>query len=218
MCARSKTWCRPCKGCWRPPDLLGMSFRFARPVLNGVLWLSYPLILFCGLRWGSPRAVALLLLVTLLLRRRADARRLWAGLEAVDHAVLAGLVVHAVAAAWTNSEGWVRFFPCSMNVGMLLLFARSLTTPQSMVERFARLHEPALSADGVAYTRRVTQVWCVFLLLNCAVAFWTAIYASRDGWALYNGLLAYVLMGTLFAAEWLYRRYRLRRQAAGALS
>lgn len=185
--------------------------RISHPVLSGVLWLSYPLIIFGGLRWGSPRVVALLLLAMLILRRRGDARRLWGGLETVDHAVLVALVMHAAVAAWTNSEWWVRLFPFSMNIGMLALFARSLVTPQSMVERFARLQEPDLSADGVAYTRHVTQIWCGFLLLNGAAALWTAIEASREVWALYNGLLAYVLMGALFAGEWLYRRYRRRR-------
>ena len=31
-----------------------------------------------------------------------------------------------------------------------------------MIERFARIREPNLSMQAVSYTRRVTQVWCVF--------------------------------------------------------
>jgi uncharacterized membrane protein len=182
----------------------------ARFLLNGALWLAYPVIVFCGLRWGSPRVVALLLLAVMVLRRRQDARRFLGELGRIDHAVIAALIGLAVVAAWTNSELLVRLFPCAMNLGFLVLFARSLTTPQSMIERFARLREPELSADGVQYTRRVTQVWCGFLALNTLASLWTAFMSSRDWWAWYNGLITYVLMGALFAGEWLYRTYRLK--------
>jgi uncharacterized membrane protein len=57
----------------------------------------------------------------------------------------------------------------------------------------------------VRYTRRVTEVWCAFFVLNAAAAAYTAIYATREAWALYNGVIAYVLMGTLFVAERLLR-------------
>jgi len=58
----------------------------------------------------------------------------------------------------------------------------------------------------VAYTRRVTQVWCGFFVLNGSVALVTALWASDATWALYNGLISYCLMGCLFAGEWLVRR------------
>jgi uncharacterized membrane protein len=89
---------------------------------------------------------------------------------------------------------------------MLLLFGLSLVYPPSMAERFARVSEPELAPYGVRYTRHVTQVWCVFFVGNGAVATYTALYASREIWAWYNGLIAYLLMGILFAGEWLFRR------------
>lgn len=75
-----------------------------------------------------------------------------------------------------------------------------------MIERFARLRHPDLPEAGVHYTRQVTQVWCGFFFVNALVAAWTAVAVSREAWALYNGLIAYVLMGTLFAGEWLVRQ------------
>ena len=33
---------------------------------------------------------------------------------------------------------------------------------QSAIERIARLQHPDLPPEGVVYTRRVTQIWCVF--------------------------------------------------------
>ena len=34
----------------------------------------------------------------------------------------------------------------------------------------------------------------------------TALWMSDRAWALYNGLIAYVLIGLLFGAEWLVRQ------------
>ena len=58
----------------------------------------------------------------------------------------------------------------------------------------------------MAYTRKVTQVWCGFFVLNGGLALGTALWASDATWALYNGLIAYGLMGVLFAGEWVVRR------------
>ena len=54
------------------------------------------------------------------------------------------------------------------------------------------MQEPDLDARGQAYTRRVTQVWCGFFVLNGSLALATALWASEEIWALYNGLIAYL--------------------------
>jgi uncharacterized membrane protein len=58
----------------------------------------------------------------------------------------------------------------------------------------------------------VTQLWCAFFIANGAVAIYTALFGSRDDWALYNGLIAYLLMGGLFGGEWLYRSLFITRK------
>src|SRR5262249_17447534 len=97
------------------------------------------------------------------------------------------------------------------------LFALSLWKGPSVVERLARLREPDFPPAAVRYTRRVTQVWCVFFVVNGTIATATALWASPAAWALYNRLLAYVAMGLLMGGEWLVRRrVRARIAAAGA--
>lgn len=183
-------------------------------LLQALLWLAYPLVIFFGLQVFEPRYVALLLGLALLLRRRRDAGRLLAGLSRIDRTVLIALLALAGITALTNSEPLLRLYPAAMSLGMLLLFGVSLIYPPTMVERFARLSEPDLPPAGVRYTRRVTQVWCAFFVANGSVAAYTALQASRETWALYNGLIAYVLMGALFAGEWLIRRRKLARRPA----
>lgn len=58
-------------------------------------------------------------------------------------------------------------------------------------------------------------MWCVFFVFNGALAVATALWTSDRVWALYNGLIAYVLIGTLFSVEWLVRRRVRARHSHG---
>jgi uncharacterized membrane protein len=85
-----------------------------------------------------------------------------------------------------------------------------------VIERIARMREPYLAPEAVAYTRRVTLAWCGFFVANGAVSAATAVWGTEQVWVFYNGLLAYVLMGAFFGVEWLLRiRMRARIAAAG---
>jgi len=186
----------------------------AGALLRAPLWLLYPLTIFFGLQLLEPRYVAMMLAAALLLRWRRGAARFLSGLAAVHLGTIAALAALAALTVLTNSELMLRLYPAAMSLGLLLLFGLSLRFPPPMVERLARLSEPELPEAGVRYTRRVTQLWCGFFVLNGAIALWTALGASRAAWELYNGLIAYLLMGALFAGEWLVRR-RLLPRAAG---
>jgi len=168
-----------------------------RRILAVVATLAYPFAVYLGSARLEARELALLPLALLLLRG-------FRGPLALLLAVAA--VTLAASAAWANSALPLKAYPAVVNLGLLILFAASLVHPPSAIERLARLREPELSAGAVAYTRRVTQVWCVFFAGNGAMAAWTALYASDGLWALYNGLIAYLLIAALLAGEWLVRQ------------
>ena len=122
----------------------------------------------------------------------------------------AGLVL-ATFAVWGNFLLPLKLYPLLVNGVLFSVFAASLAFPPSMVERLARIREPDLPPEAIGYTRRVTQVWCGFFVLNGDVALATALLASQAIWSLYNGVISYVLMGTLFIIEYLFR-LRFKRQ------
>lgn len=179
-------------------------------VLHALAWLAYPPLIYAGLQFMQPRYVALLLLVFLLLRRWGDASRFVLALSRLEALIFGALLLLISATLVSNDEGLLRLYPFAVSSGMLLMFACSLHWPPSMIERFARMQTPDLPPAGVRYTRKVTQLWCVFLFLNAGVALYTALWSSREIWSLYNGFISYVLMGLLFAGEWIYRK-RVRR-------
>lgn len=176
-------------------------------VLLGVLTLAYPLLVYASLKWFEPRWLALLLLA-IALARLGGGRR-----DPLAWAIVAAALLLALVAGWLNAMLPIKLYPVLVNALMLLLFGLSLWHPPSMIERIARLQEPDLPAHAIAYTRRVTQVWCGFFVVNGGIALWTALVASDATWALYNGLVAYLLMGALFAGEWLVRQ-RVRARHA----
>jgi uncharacterized membrane protein len=177
------------------------------PVRIGpALFALYPLLIFGGLQFLDPRTVALLVLAGLALRYRRHAARLLSGFSGAQFAALGIPPLLGVAVLATNSETLLRLYPAAVSASMLILFGVTLLYPPSMVERFARFREEALSEESVRYTRRVTQAWCLFFIVNGAIAAYTAAFASREAWVLYNGVFAYVLMGSLFAGERLIRR------------
>ncbi|KQV85178.1 hypothetical protein ASD15_08685 [Massilia sp. Root351] len=167
--------------------------------------LLYPLAIWLGHGQFEPRWLALLLVVA------AGARLPAMKLSSAARWSVGGALVLAACALWSNLLLPLKLYPVLVNAAFLAAFGYSLTTPVSMVERLARLREPDLPAEAVAYTRRVTQLWCVFFLLNGGCALATALWTSEAVWSLYNGVIAYVLMGLLFAGELLARRH-FRRQ------
>ncbi len=184
-------------------------------ILTAVLLVLYPLAIWAGLTYLSARSVGLwvlALLVPMAAYRFRHAKRedLWAVLRVP-------LVVAAVVGlgAALDDERFVLATPVVINVGLLLTFLASLRgTP--MIERFARMQQPdGLSAPQVAHCRQVTWAWVVFFGLNATVAAALALAGDVGAWAAYNGGVAYGLMGAMFAAEYLLRKYRFREYGDG---
>ena len=80
-----------------------------------------------------------------------------------------------------------------------------------MIEQLARLKEPDLPQTAVGYLNKVTLIWCGLFIFNASVALYTALYTDLATWTLYNGLIAYLLIGLLLALEWLYRTLWLKK-------
>ncbi len=111
-----------------------------------------------------------------------------------------------------SARHWLLYYPLAVSLALLCLFGWSLTRPMSLVERLARLQEPALPPAAIGYTRRVTQVWCGFFVINGAGGLHHLARGS-GALGLYNGLISYALMGGLMGAEYLVRRRLLKRLA-----
>lgn len=179
-------------------------------LLRGLLAVAYPFLIFAGLHWLEPRWLALLLGGTILLRAATRWRRPSRDelLRLLTPAALVGSVLVLTLAM--NDARYLLFVPAMVNAALLVAFARTLRVGPPLVETFARLQHPDLSPAQVRHCRAVTLVWCVFFAANGGFALWLALEADVWLWALYTGFVSYLLIGLVFAAEFVVRSWRFR--------
>ncbi|MCH9297472.1 MULTISPECIES: hypothetical protein [Pantoea] len=185
-----------------------MSATRALPVvklLTGLLLLAWPFVIGFGLAHNSLHWLLPLMALLLLLRLR-QTRRKTGPLRVITQVVAVAGIILCVASLLLKTHQLLLFYPVVVNGVMLAVFGGSLWSTMPLVERLARVSEPDLPEKGVRYTRRVTQVWCVFFIINGSIALFTALYGDMTLWTAWNGMISYLLMGSLMAGEWLVRR------------
>lgn len=178
-------------------------------IVMAALTVMYPLAVYYGLTRLGTRSVVVLLAVMLAL----SALLKWKTLIR-EPRELAGILLVGAAlslSALFDDHRFLLATPVLINAGLFVTFAGSLRTDTPLIERFARMQVSDLSAEELRYCRRVTQVWSVFFVLNGGTALALALLAPLSWWALYNGLLAYVLIGLLGASEYVIRKRRFGR-------
>lgn len=164
--------------------------------------LAYPLAVYYGLTTLGTRSVVLVLAALLIVSAIAKRREL---------SSLSWVAALLALTAFFDDHRFLLATPVLINAGLLATFAGSLRTQTPIVERFARMQVSDLSAEEVAYCRRVTQVWSVFFVLNGTIAGVLALAAPLAVWALYTGLVAYGLIGMLGSSEYVIRKRRFGR-------
>ncbi len=180
------------------------------PLLTGLLLLAWPFLIWFGLAHNSLHWLLPLMALLLFLRFR-QTRRQAGPLRIVTQVVAIAGMTLCIASYLLKTHQLLLFYPVVVNAVMLAVFGGSLCSSMPIVERLARLREPALSDNGVRYTRRVTQIWCAFFIINGGIALFTALRDDMSLWTAWNGMLSYLLMGTLMAGEWLVRRRMIKR-------
>ena len=173
-------------------------------VLTALVTALWPLIIFAAVIADVWRYVLPVLAGVMGLKLITTLKARAAGPLVRVSLVLAALaLVLCLLSLAFSAIGFMFYYPVAVNLIMLAVFASSLKGEQSIVERLARLQDPNLSPRGVRYTRNVTKAWCVFFVLNGAIAATTALIGDLKLWTWWNGLLSYGAMGLMFGGEYL---------------
>ncbi|WWW54948.1 hypothetical protein V8948_27500 [Klebsiella quasipneumoniae] len=180
------------------------------PLLTGILLLAWPFIIWFGLAHNSLQGLLPLMALMLFLRFRQTRRRAGALSVVTQIVAVAGMTL-CIASYLLKTHQLLLFYPVVVNSVMLAVFGGSLWFTMPIIERLARLREPDLPERAVRYTRRVTQIWCAFFIINGGIALFTALYGDLSLWTAWNGMISYLLMGTLMAGEWLVRQRVIKR-------
>lgn len=177
--------------------------KIALPIA-GVL---YPFVVYFGTEKVAPPIFAMVLGAIWLIRAPSLLR------QPGGRWMVGAALVYCLLLVCTDEATLLRWYPVLINALLLISFGWSLVYGPPLVERIARLREPDLPPAAVPYTRAVTWVWIGFFAFNGSMSAALTLWAPLSWWTLYNGLLSYLLMGSLFAVEWLLRQ-RLRRRFA----
>jgi len=173
--------------------------------------LAYPFVVYFGLQILPAGFFAIglfgLLVLKLTVSRKTNGR------NTLPYLIAA--VVLLILAARSPMVG-LKAYPVLLSLALAAAFAYSLIWPPTIVEQIARIRHPDLPLYVNSYLRKVTIAWLMFFLINAALSAATAMSGSLKLWTLYNGFIAYIAMGVMFAAEFLIRQVvhqRIRRAA-----
>lgn len=185
-------------------------------IVVALITLAYPVLVYYGLNSLSPRHFLLLIIPVFFIRWGMLRKQNSATSHLMVIPALLGILLCFVAFI-INSPTMIKLYPAFMSFTLLTVFIHSLFSPPSIITSIAQgLSKERLPEEAVNYTRKVTMAWCLFFLLNGVVAILTATEFSMKVWTLYNGFISYMIMGTLFLGEIIFRFFSKRRQMARA--
>ena len=170
-----------------------------KKIQSAVLIAAYPIFVYLLLLNQLAWLGTLLVLSMIAWRTQQIAHwLLWMGL-----ATLSTLVV-----MWSIGPiTLLKLSPLLIHTSLFILFAQSLNKVP-LIERFAHLDFGDVLPPGIApYCRKLTVIWTGFFAANIVFCAFLAIQNDDDAWILYNGLLIYLLIGTLVLGEYWWRRF-----------
>ena len=178
----------------------------ASKLLLGLVLAGYPLIVYLLLDEVGPAMLGIILVVimiirSIILKRHAPAMT-W-GMLALA-AIAIGLLI------FDDTAIVLKMYPTLINLGLLTAFGYTLFFPPSMIERFVRAMNIPIHAKTTSYTRVVTMIWCGFFAINSIVATLVTFSGSLGAWTLYNGLISYLIMGSIMVVEYIFRYFYKR--------
>ncbi|PHM39828.1 DNA gyrase subunit B [Xenorhabdus mauleonii] len=183
-------------------------------IANTVMLIAWPFLVWAMVTYGHFHAVLtviiLFFVVRLLINKHHARNQQDTGWNSGWILSIAGITL-GLASLFLRNHHLLMYYPVVVNVVLLMIFAGSLRYGPPIIERVARLKEPDLPPEGVAYTRKVTYIWCLFFMFNGSVALGTCLYNDMNLWTVWNGMVSYLLIGLLISIEWLVRQ-RVRKK------
>lgn len=164
------------------------------------LIIAYPFLVYWGINHLSLKLIGWIFLAVIIFRSLILKDRFKQWVPAI-----VGILLTTVLLNIFNDPLYLKLNPVIISMSVFCAFSYTLVKPPSMIETFARLQDKNLPEKAIPYCRKVTIIWCIFLLTNSAAALYTALYTDMKTWTLYNGFISYILMGCLFTGEFLYR-------------
>jgi uncharacterized membrane protein len=178
-----------------------------------LLGITYPFLVYFGIEQFNTSAFAIIILIALAIRGYSTIAIL-NGWQTVSLAVL---VTYSVVTAVLNSKAMLLFYPVIASISIACVFFVSLNDTQPLLEKFAERMGEVINKHAQHYLYWLTFAWGILLVINGIIAAYTAFYLTLKQWALYNGFISYILLGSFFLIElifrYFYKKHKLKQDA-----
>ncbi len=185
-------------------------------IVSVLFIIASPWVLYWTLSQGDV-AVAAMTLVAWVIVRTIPVLLMARREQRVAALQLPAIALVFALLGWVSNNGtWFLILPSANQAAFGLAFLRSLkSTP--LIEHFARMVKPELGTAQQAHCRSWTAVWGIYLLVLAALGLVLARFSTLEVWTVYVGILSYVLVGVLFAIEYVVRKISFREYGRNPL-
>jgi len=176
-----------------------------RGIITSLLFLLYPYLVYRGIQegvvWFAPAIIASLYLFKAIKAKTAQVR--FEHLDIVFLLFLGSIFYQDLVA---------KLIPIFIQLSLMNFFGKTLREGKgpSLVERFARFDFPEIPPVISLYCRHLTMMWTGFFAFNVAACIVLALFAPVSWWALYTGVMIFVLSGALMVGEYIWRHFFFR--------
>lgn len=99
----------------------------------------------------------------------------------------------------------LKYYPVIMNFTFFALFFGSSFMKETAIQKMAKLIYENIKPIEMDYMRKLTYAWAIFTFCNFLISLHT-VFLSEKVWAIYNGCISYMLVGTFFIIEFFIRK------------
>lgn len=168
-----------------------------------LLGVTYPFLVYFGIQRFNASTFAIILLIVLAIRGYST----MAMLNVWQTASLIVLVTYSLVTAILNNQLMLLFYPVVASISIACVFFVSLKDKQPLLEKIAERMGEVINKHAQHYLYWLTFIWGILLVINGVIAAYTAFYLSLKQWALYNGFISYILLGSFFIIELIFRHF-----------
>ncbi|RDU56722.1 hypothetical protein [Helicobacter sp. MIT 99-5507] len=107
----------------------------------------------------------------------------------------------------------IYIYPVFINMLFCIVFLLSLNGEAlitQIAKKQAQIRGKVLDNKAIKYTRNLTKIWILFFIINGLISLCLIFLEDKVYWMIYCGVVSYILIGILFIAEFLYRKFILQ--------
>ncbi|WP_428356314.1 hypothetical protein [Methyloprofundus sp.] len=177
-----------------------------RSIIGSTIFLLYPYLVYRGVQegvvWFAPAVIA-----SIYFYQAVKARTKRVRIQKT------GIVITLFLGAIFFQDVMAKLIPIIIQLSLMLFFGKTLLRDKgpSLVERFAQLEFPVMPPVLSRYCRHLTIMWTGFFAFNIVTCIFLALFASVEWWAIFTGVLIFMLTAMLMIAEYIWRFFLFRR-------